>query len=64
MYPKFQIVKGFAGATVNIQQGDRVVRIDLNNATDKDLARLAEMKHPAVKAAPKEKAPKEKTAEK
>jgi hypothetical protein len=62
MLDKFQVVKGFEGAEVQIVKGGKLRRIDLGTATNEQLEYLQKIKHPAVKAVkPKpSKTPKEK----
>ena len=63
MLRKFKVVKGFAGAQVQIVKSGRIAKIDLDNATDQDLEKLYKMNHPAVredKPPPKKKEPSKK----
>lgn len=49
MLDKFQVVKGFEGAEVQIVKGGKIRKIDLGKATNEQLEILHKIKHPAVK---------------
>lgn len=56
---KFQVVKGFGNAQVQIVSGSVVRRVNLQTATEKELEQLHAIGHPAVKEVkePKRKSP-------